>query len=429
MSEAVVPLLAKILHYSQQLLQAGNAATAGQRTVSLLREVLPVDRAVLVSIRKAKIVAVDAGLDHLRDAEFADVVRKIARQKGLDAAPWLPSDDTDPRPEALRAKMGGSALLWLPIAVHGVVTHGLWLERWGGQQWSDNDVNLLNRISVFIGAALAQQKPKRRLPWGWIALALVIAAMFIPVQQSAVAPGAVLPVEPFHVSAPMGGVIKTVHVQAGQQVAAKQLLASYDKDVIYRSLEEAVAEKRLAEQEAQRLRQLSHRDAEALAKYKVQQLVVKKAQATLAFQQEQGKKADIYAPAAGVVVASRLEELPGTRVDMGQRLFSVANPARTHVRMMVPVADAGLFAVGAEVSVRLDSDPLTSQEAKVRRVGFEVVRSVDDVPSIEVDAEWLRPTQVLPGQQLQARIYGEQTFLGMQLFRKPIQELTGWLGF
>ena len=123
------------------------------------------------------------------------------------------------------------------------------------------------------------------------------------------------------------------------------------------------------------------------------------------------------------------DALIGTFVETGQMVLRVADPEKTKIRIMVPASDSGAPANGARVVVRLDDNPFRSIEARVARMGFDVVLSDDYVPSVIFDAAWKNDSgNVHPGQRGTARIMGRKTFFGLQLFRKPIVAARTFFG-
>jgi len=112
-----------------------------------------------------------------------------------------------------------------------------------------------------------------------------------------------------------------------------------------------------------------------------------------------------------------------------QTVLSVADPSKTKLHLMVAAADVGLLKKDAEVSVRMDSEPLESFSAKITRIGFDIRISENQVPSVMAEAVWTNQTpKAQPGQKGSAKIFGPMTVMGMQLFRKPFIVFRTFIG-
>jgi len=441
-------LLARFLQYTAAALAANDQAEAAQLCVTRLRSVLPVDRAVLVKYGwRNQVMAVDSGADVVREARFANMVLRFAKQQrgkaepqqlpGLkatqtaDASDGMPAEG-DPRDQDQREAMGGSTALWVPLSrsENDDATHGLWLERWQGKSWSDQEIGLVQRLGPYLNAALNQ--PKQRGPrFGrWLCL-LIILCMFIPVRESVTASAQVVADQPRHVFAPFDGIIETVHVRPGLRVSEGDLLLRYDPRVLERQLEAARREVATARAELARLEGAAYGDQEARAGLPAQRLVIEQAQANQDWLAEQLRRTELHAPTDGMAIFDSADALIGAPVRVGESLLELADPRKSRVVLHVPYRDAGMAVAKAEVIITLDHDPFTRRSAVVTRAGFDVAISPDDQPSVRVEVDWLisPDATVRPGQHGTARIYGEHTVLGWQLFRKPWRKLAAILGW
>jgi len=436
-AQQAVPILARFVHYANRALATESTAEAAAQIVTRFGELMPVDRVVLVKHGwRPRVLAVDTGAEVARQGRFSAMLRRFAKVQRQRTEPLrLPVSNPvadDPRDEAMRQAMNGSHALWLPLArtSDGMPSHSLWLERWNNRPWLDEEMTLLTRLGPFLSASLGAGRRKAVSRWRWVAVIFLLGLFCFPVTESAVAPAQVIAQAPRHVFAPLDGIVKTLHVRPGQWVQPGDLLLSYDTRVLDQQLNEARQQEAVARAELARLESAAYTDAEARAKLPVQTLVVAQAQAQTTFYHAQRAQADVPASIAGMVVLDDEQALVGAPVQLGERLFELANPEQTKLRLHVPVTDSGLVMMDSVVKLRLDSQPLQVWSATVSRIGFDVNVSADDIPSIVVDAQWREqaPTGVLPGQHGSARVEAGMTVLGWQILRKPVLLILGILG-
>lgn len=433
---SAAPVLARFIKFTGQVISADSRPAAAQRIVAQLRQVVSVDRAVLTTCgRRNEILAVDTGADVVRQARFANTVASLAKSSDQPEPAVLyaadGSNEADPRATDQREAMGGTNLLWVPVRTPGQSRpgYGLWLERWHGKAWQTDEVRLAERLSPYLAAALDLPRRKKR-GWGWLIALVLLLLMLIPVQESAVAPARVVADQPRHVFAPLDGILEQVLVKPGQWVRSGEPLFTYDEALLQQQLEEGRREVAVARAELARLEGAAYADQAARAGLPAQKLAVEQAESRLAWYAEQQSRSRITAPVDGLVVMPEIDRFIGVPVQLGEALCQIADPGKTRLTLHVPVADAALLEEGGEIAVRLDRDPFNTRAATVRRIGYEIELSPDDIPSVVVEADWLeaQDTVVRPGQQAAARIYGQRTLLGWQLFRKPLQSVAAALG-
>lgn len=437
-------VMARFIRLCGSILSAGDPREAGALAVNRVGELVRTDRAVLVKLSgRNPIQAVTGGGEAAQDSAFADAVeavrKRYAEHTEAVVVPRIRSDAAAQFPHLAKAQeaMGGTRILWLPLRLSNDDTFApqfaLWLERWQDRPWTPPDIELLQHAALFLGHALAPGKtasrPKRR--WrNLAAAALILVFLCLPVSTMVTAPARVVPDAPFHVFAPMDGILKDLFVRPGQWVEKDDLLFRYDSRVLDKRLDEAYRNVAVAKAKLIRLEGAAHRDPDARAEVPVQKLEVARAEADVSFYADQRERADIRSGQAGVVVLDDPDALIGAAIQTGQAVMSVADPARTKIRLLVPVTDAGLLEKGATVGVRLDSDPLRSIPALITRIGFETTLSEQRVPSVMAEAVWIEPPpDIQPGQHGSAKIYGPTTLMGFQIFRKPFIHIRSVVGF
>lgn len=439
-------VLAHIIQVTSSVFAGTNIKETASLVVNRIGELLPMDRIALVKLDgKKQILAVSSGTPSAKDNAFADAVEEVRAKYHESTSPLIVPSQAKAEAKhktalaKLQESMDGSTILWLPLTIQKGEDrepshYAIWAERWRSVPWFKEELSLLEYIAPFFAHALERKfktRTKKTTKKKIILSALLafFVILFIPVDSRVISPGRVAPKDPYYVFAPFEGIFDELKVAPGDSVKDGDVLYSYDSRVLDKRLDEAVQQAEVARAELARLQGASYQDAEALGKIGVQELEVKRAESDVAFYQDQRNRADVKAGEDGVVILDDPDALIGASLQTGQLIMSIAQPNKTKYKMMVPVADAGLVEMGAPVDVRLDRDPLTSIQAKVTHIGFDVVMSDEQVASVLVEAEWIEnPDNVQPGQRGSAKILAEETYLGLQLFRRPLivmRELTG----
>lgn len=436
-------VLARFIRFCSSVFSTPLPQEAAALTVNRVSEMVRVDRAVLVKLKgKNPIVAVTGGGPAAQDSSFADAVESVLQRykdrQETAIVPRIPENakDTSPHLWEVQQAMGGTRILWLPLWLSQDDSvppqYALWLERWHNNPWEKADIDLLQHAALFLGHALMRPRAQTRSNKRFARIAaLIIMIIFLamPVTSSVTAPARISPDRPHYIFAPMEGILKELFVSPGQWVEKDDILFRYDSRVLDKRLEEAYRNVAVARAKFARLEGAAHRDPDARADLPVQRLEVERAEADAGFFAKQRARADVKTARAGVIVLDDPDALIGSSLQTGQAVISVADPAQTKLRIMVPASDVGFLKKGARVSIRLDSTPLKSYPAIITRIGFEVQISQDQVPSVLAEAIWVgKPPGVRTGQKGTAKIMGESTFMIMQILRKPLIAVRTFLG-
>ena len=334
------------------------------------------------------------------------------------------------------ADLSSACLLWMPLFVGEHRRVGcLLLSR--EQAWNAQELALLGHLAAIYAFALDRFRRRSRWhwqqarvrKWGLAGSAALVAAAFLPVRLSVLAPAEVTPRDAFVVAAPIDGVVTALQVQPNQVVAQGAVLAELEstdlkgiQDIAARALDVAQAELR-------RTQQASFVDPTRKADLAQLQAQVDLKQREYQLAQSRRQKASLVAKTAGVAVVDDPQAWKGRPVRMGERIMSIADPTQVEVTVMVPIKDAIVLEPGNELRLFLDTDPLHSLPAKVQYVVYEPTLS-GEWPAYKVraslDASVEAPRIGLRGT---ARIYGQGTTLFYYLLRRPITAARQWLGW
>ena len=257
----------------------------------------------------------------------------------------------------------------------------------------------------------------------------MVAALFVPVRQSALAPAEVVPRDPIVVAAPLDGVIAEMFVQPNQAAVAGDRLFAFD-DTVLRN-RHAVAERALAVAlaEHRQAAQAAFDNPRDTAQLSALQARVDMRAAELAYAAERLARVQVTAPATGLTVFADRNDWIGRPVQTGERIMLVADPSDAELRTFLPVGDAITLEAGSPVQVFLDVSPLAPLNAELQRASYEAEVTPSDVLAYRVSAvfaDGAPPPRI--GLQGTAKIYGEIVPLGLFLFRRPIAVARQTLG-
>ena len=325
--------------------------------------------------------------------------------------------------------------LWCPlVSPAGKPLGGIWLTR--EQPWTDADLAIVERLRGTYGhawSALRGGRPPKQRSWGRLVLlagvAAFVASMFVPVRMSALAPAEIVPTRPTLVAAPQAGTIKEVVPEPDAVVSKGALLFTFEDTDLRNEL--LIAERRLSVAQASlaRARQSAFGDARSRAEIAILQTEVELAEVERDYAQERLDKAEVRAPVDGVLQYTDASDWEGRPVVLGERVMRIADAARAHVRVQLPVEDAVVLVPGAEVRVFLDVDPLSAIDATLRHAKYAATETAAGVLAFEVNAD-IDPQTPLPrlGLKGTAKVYGPGTTLFVYLFRRPISAARQFLG-
>ena len=231
------------------------------------------------------------------------------------------------------------------------------------------------------------------------------------------------------VAAPIDGVVTGIRVLPNQQVGQGAVLAEMESTDLKGMQEIAARALDVAQAEYRRAQQASFVDPARKADLAQLQAQMDLKQREYQLAQSRHQKASLLSDRAGVAVVDDPQAWKGKPVRVGERIMSIADPAKVEVTVMVPVKDAIVLEPGNALSVFLDTDPLHSLLARVQYVVYEPTLT-GEWPAYKVRAT-LDASEAAPriGLRGTARIYGQRTTLFYYLLRRPITAARQWLGW
>jgi multidrug resistance efflux pump len=260
----------------------------------------------------------------------------------------------------------------------------------------------------------------------WLVLGLLVIValcIFVPVRLSAVASAEVTPEKPIPITSPTEGVVGRIVVQPNQIVKAGETLFELDDTSIRNRLAVAIKALDIARADYQRAANKAFSDEPSKAELLVLDSKGKEKAAEVAYLTELLARLRVASPQGGVAIFNDAEDWRGRPVLPGERIMLVADPSLVGVTVYLPPEDAVELSVGAEVTVFLNINPLSSLRAKIVQTSYEATVMPDSTLAYVIKAAFIREQgQDLPriGQRGTAKVYSEEVSLGYYLLRKPI---------
>ena len=352
----------------------------------------------------------------------AVVASDVPADLAEDWAEWLPTH----------------ALL-VPLSGGGEVRGALLLAR--DPPWQEGDARLVGEVVDAYGHAWAALDRGHRLrPWRvllrrdrWLMIATaaaVFGVMWIPVRQSALAPAEIVPLEPTVVRAPLDGVVERIVVQPNQEVAAGELLLTLDPTQIRNRLDVARKARDVAEAEYRQAAQQAAFDDKSRQQLTILKGRAEQRQADVTYAESLLARIQVKTEQPGIAVFDDPNDWTGRPVRIGERILTIADPAKAEIEVRLPVADAINLEPGTEVALFLNIAPERRIDATLRYASYEASVAPDGALSYRLKATLAGntpPPRI--GLKGTAEIYGQKVSLFYYLMRRPLAALRQMTGF
>lgn len=342
--------------------------------------------------------------------------------------------------EEFRASTGGISVLWLPVRAWGKTVGGVWLERWNGKKWTEQEMKLLAPLFMGYGGAWERLHPRRpfaerlqslgRKKRTLAVIAVLLALlMFLRLPLRVIAPCEVVAKDPLVVTAPLNGVVEELKVRPGDPVEAGQLLFVYDRRMVEEELNVAREQVEIMESSLDRARMQAFADPRARAEIKILEHRLKQEKSRLELARYNVSRLEVRSEKSGVAEVSDPEKWRGRPVSIGERVLSVVDPEQTRIRIHISEDDNMPFDFEHPAKVLLNVFPEKTIPAELDYVSSEIYSSADIPAGVQAEAEWLENEPgVKIGLKGTAVLYGEKVSLAYWLFRKPWAAFNRFLG-
>ena len=271
-------------------------------------------------------------------------------------------------------------------------------------------------------------RPWWRRPSVWVAAALV-AASFIPVRLSVLAPGELVPLNPMLVRAPLDGVVDVFHVRPNQTVRKGDPLFGFDEALIQSRLD--VANQALVTASTEYRQTLQQALGDPKVRTQLASLTgrIQEKRTEVTYLREQLTRARVLAPQDGTVLFDDPTEWIGRPVSVGERILRIAATGDIEVEAWLPIGDAIAIEPGARVQLFLTARPLEPLNATLRYVAHEAVQRPDGGFAYRVRATLAQPTDHRVGLKGTAKLEGDTVTAFWWVMRRPIASLRAFFGW
>lgn len=274
-------------------------------------------------------------------------------------------------------------------------------------------------------AAIKSAWTQRRVRW----VLLILVVLAFPVRLSVLAPGELVPAQPAVIRSPLDGVIEKIHVQPNQKVKAGELLFEFDRATLASKL--AVAEQAYATAEAEyrQFAQQALQDDKMKGKMVISLGSLEERKTDVLYLRELNQRASVTAPRDGTVIFDDPTEWSGRPVATGEKVMMVAAENDLEIEAWLSPADAIDLDTGSDVTLYLNTHPLSPVKGTMRYLAFEAQQRPDGHYAYRLRAA-IPPEdrQERPGLKGTAKINGKRVPTIYWILRKPLAALRNALG-
>ncbi len=264
---------------------------------------------------------------------------------------------------------------------------------------------------------------------GLIGAAIIAALLCFPVPLTVLAPVEIVARDPAIIAAPLQGVVEEILVKPNAAVNQGDVLFRFNKLEHSNRLAVTDRELEVARAKFQRSTQTAFLNYQGRKELAVTKAEFEVAKAQQEFARAQLERTDVTAPADGVVIFSSIDDWEGRPVSIGERVMRLADPARTAVKISLPVSDAALLEQDMAARIFLDANPISPYRATITRKSYSAVRQEAGELAFPVYAQLndsAADTRI--GWRGTAQLSGNYVPLAYNLFRRPLSAIRQYLG-
>jgi biotin carboxyl carrier protein len=393
----------------------------------VLREAMAGDRFQVITASSIALVDRNAPLINAIETGYAKRSKAgLTGPADVDATSW--SDDPS------IADYPFHHWRWQPLLDRGGKSFGGLLFA-GAAPWQEADAVRTARVAETAShawLALTANKPVRKLPKitaqkrRWIAIALVIAALF-PVRMTALAPVEVVAARPYVISAPYAGVIAQMNVAPNAMVKAGDPVLTFEDIKVRNDMQQAAEKVQVAKAKLERATSATFADAEQGREIATLRAEYDLAKSDYAFAQDIMRKSQITAQRGGMAIYSDRRDWEGRAVNTGDPIVQIADPKTISYQIDLPAKEQMQLQAGAPVKIWLDAQPLWALDGRITEASYQARPTADGILAFSITA---MPEGDAPriGSRGTAKVYGQWVPLGYSLLKRPIASARQFLG-
>ena len=449
MNDAALQALAALVHLGRLAREAEDLARLGFVLTNETRQVLPCRQAALwrtpadplSELAGGGVAAVSGLPEPETHAPYTQWLAALFRH-ALRLAPAAPVPiQAADVPESLAREWGDwlpARGLLMPLVLHGRVHGALLLAR--DEAWQEGELALAAELAGIYAHALAAFAPRR----GWretlreklgdrkrltrIGIGAAAVCLF-PLRLSVLAPAEVTPLDAFVVRAPMEGTVERFRIRPNQTVKAGDALFDMDTTAVRSRQQVARNSFDAAAEEYRQSAQLALTDDKGKLELATRQARVEEKRVELDYSRDMLDRVLVQAPRSGVAVFTDENEWQGKAVTVGERVLTLADPAKVELTVYLPVADTLALAADADMVFYPNGSAFTSYDGTLSSAAYRADLSHEGVLAYRLKAR-LAPGQTPPriGAVGTAKVYGGWAPLIYHVLRRPLVAARQWLG-
>ncbi len=422
-------------HLAKLQLKALEAKTASDLYFIIVNDAIKLlhyDRAILWKWEadQPKIVAVSGQVDIAPKSALEQQLQAVLESINTLQSPQRLDEtafkDSGKEWQTLLSRSPIHAAYWVPLGTDSHSHYFVWFEQWDEEPWSDDDLQLMSYLGRAFHASLEHLHPRwkqhvwNKRIWMLSATCLLATLMLVHVPLRIVAPCEVIPEDPVVIATPISGVIDEVIVSAGDRVMKGDPLIEYQREspiyearVARKNFEVADTKYRVALAAT-----AADRNRETGELYTLQ-LQRQRALAELEHAEYRLSQIRVKAPIEGTIEIDRPENFRNKPVEVGEKILTIFDPAKTIVKIWIPQGDNVTIDKKRSISVLLSTRPSETIEATLRYISGRLTTDPKGVPSYEAEADWNEPFEGNIGLTGTAILYGEKVSLFYWLIRRP----------
>ncbi len=428
--------LSRLHQLQRQLRDADSEAQIGFMMVNETRQ--------LVNYRQAVWWLPGKGVQHAsgltdieRNSPYVRWCNALCSQLKISEPQILTATDVSEEQASQWQEFLPSNVLAIPVSIHPHQPSGILLLA-RDEVWQNHELGLLGELADIYGFGLRAQrsnsgqklhwlKQKRLLP---IAAVILIGLSLLPVRLTVLSPAEVVARDAQPVRAPYEGVIDQLHVRPNQAVKAGDLLLSLDASDLRNRLQIAQQALQIARTEYRQVAQQAVFDERGKLELAIRRGMEEKSIAEVRYLQSLLQRTEVRASTNGIVVFTDASDWIGRPVALGERIMTLADPAKAELRVELPVRDAIPLQPGGDVSFFMNIAPDAPKSATLEWLAFRAAENDEQQLSYTGRATFPNG-EALPriGLRGTAKLYGERAPVIYYLLRRPLAALRQWVGF
>ena len=288
-------------------------------------------------------------------------------------------------------------------------------------------VPLLNLMEPIMQrkAKLMKMPQSRKIGWGVAGLVLLLLLIFVPWNMKIDGDATVLPSLRMPVVAEVEGIVEKVYYHEGQAVKKGTVIAALQDQDYKLNLENAKMRRDVLQKEISKSESTGDSAASRLQRIQFDQT-----QREVAYYQLLLDCTKLTAPADGILITPRIEELAGKLFKRGDVFCELADMRTPRAEVSVDESDAGYMQAGQKIRLKMNSYPTMKFYGDVTRLGAQVLPQ--SAGNYRLEARINNPDLLLKsGMVGKAKVEVGSHSIGYVILRKPFRfiwkKLWVWL--